>query len=185
MIAASAANIDLGLPTFIAALAAVAFVAFKDRHAPVVILKDVSWSVLPLVAGLFILVATIDKAGALAMSRAAIHHAANLPPVWGGVSSAFCVALLSNIANNLPVGLITGSTIQGAAIAPHLRDALVIGVDLGPNLSVTGSLATILWLVALRRDGENVTAWQFLKYGLAVMPPALLLAVAALSFAAK
>jgi arsenical pump membrane protein len=48
-------------------------------------------------------------------------------------------------------------------------------VDLGPNLSVTGSLATILWLIALRREGEQIGAWQFLKVGLLVMPPALLL----------
>jgi arsenical pump membrane protein len=50
-------------------------------------------------------------------------------------------------------------------------------VDLGPNLSVTGSLATILWLAALRREGIRVTAWQFLKLGILVMPPALVLAV--------
>ncbi|WP_408518544.1 ArsB/NhaD family transporter [Paraburkholderia madseniana] len=39
----------------------------------------------------------------------------------------------------------------------------MIGVDLGPNLSVTGSLATILWLNALRRDGIEVSALSFLK----------------------
>ncbi len=50
---------------------------------------------------------------------------------------------------------------------------MLIGVDLGPNLSVTGSLATILWLVALRREGVHVGAWAFLKIGLVVMPLAL------------
>jgi arsenical pump membrane protein len=58
--------------------------------------------------------------------------------------------------------------------------AVLIGVDLGPNLSVTGSLATILWLTALRREGQNVTAWTFLKLGALVTPPALLLALATL-----
>jgi arsenical pump membrane protein len=57
--------------------------------------------------------------------------------------------------------------------------ALLIGVDLGPNLSVTGSLATILWLVALRREGQDVSAWKFLRVGSIVMPPALLAALAA------
>lgn len=55
--------------------------------------------------------------------------------------------------------------------------ALLIGVDLGPNLSVTGSLATILWLVALRREGEHVSAWHFLRVGAVVTIPALLLAL--------
>ena len=56
---------------------------------------------------------------------------------------------------------------------------MLIGVDVGPNLSVTGSLATILWLTALRREGLHVGAWQFLKLGALVMPPALVLAIAA------
>ncbi len=58
-------------------------------------------------------------------------------------------------------------------------DALLIGVDLGPNLSVTGSLATILWLIALRREGVEVSFWRFLKVGVLVMPPALAAALAA------
>jgi len=56
-------------------------------------------------------------------------------------------------------------------------DSLLIGVDLGPNLAVTGSLATILWLNALRREGEYVTSRQFLRVGAKVMFPALGLAL--------
>ena len=56
---------------------------------------------------------------------------------------------------------------------------MLIGVDLGPNLSVTGSLATNLWLTALRREGLTVSAWTFLKLGILVMPPALLCALGA------
>ena len=62
----------------------------------------------------------------------------------------------------------------------HVRGAVLIGVDLGPNLSVTGSLATILWLTALRREGHVVGARTFLRLGAIVMPPALILALAAL-----
>jgi hypothetical protein len=49
----------------------------------------------------------------------------------------------------------------------------------GRRLSITGSLATILWLGAIRREGENVTFGRFLKVGIIVMPPALLLALGA------
>ena len=62
--------------------------------------------------------------------------------------------------------------------ADRRGDAIAIGIDLGPNLSVTGSLATILWLTALRREGLHVSAWAFLKLGALVMPPALALAIA-------
>jgi arsenical pump membrane protein len=47
-------------------------------------------------------------------------------------------------------------------------------------LSVTGSLATILWLTALRREGVEVRGIDFLRLGVLVMPPALLLSLAAL-----
>ena len=57
--------------------------------------------------------------------------------------------------------------------------AVLIGVDLGPNLSVTGSLATILWLAAIRREGEQVSFAQFLSVGGLVMAPALLCALGA------
>jgi len=83
--------------------------------------------------------------------------------------------------NNLPMGLIAATTRQFAQVPVHVTGAILIGVDLGPNLSVTGSLATILWLIALRREGEHVDAWRFLKLGLVVMPPALLLSLLALS----
>jgi len=55
----------------------------------------------------------------------------------------------------------------------------MVGCGVGKR-GVTGSLANILWLVALRREGLNVTAWAFLKLGLLVMTVALVLALAAL-----
>ena len=84
------------------------------------------------------------------------------------------MGLACNVVNNLPLGLVAGSIAREAHLSTHLTGALLIGVDLGPNLSVTGSLATLLWLVALRREGENISAARFLMLGVLVMPPALL-----------
>ena len=89
------------------------------------------------------------------------------------------VALVSNAVNNLPAGLIASSTIHAAHSPQTVVDAILIGVDLGPNLSITGSLATILWLAAIRREGLQVGFRAFLAVGACVMPPALLLALGA------
>ncbi|HTB12013.1 MAG TPA: arsenic transporter [Bryobacteraceae bacterium] len=175
---ASALDIDLGLPTLLAAIAATALVAFHDRNAPAGIFKHISWSVIVLVAGLFVMVAAVDQAGVLAMSQGALRKAEALGAVEGSLTAAFGVALSSNIANNLPVGLIAGNALH-AGVSMAIRNAVLIGVDLGPNLSVSGSLATILWLIALRRDGEDISFWKFLTYGLLLMPVALALAVLA------
>ncbi len=72
-----------------------------------------------------------------------------------------------------------GIVLHEAHIGGILRNAVLSVVDLGPNLSVTGSLATILWLIAIRKENLHVSAWTFLKAGIVVMPPALLLATLA------
>jgi arsenical pump membrane protein len=129
-----------------------------------------------MVAGLFVIVQALDRTGAIEQVRTMLHQLESWTPVTASFAASFGVALACNIANNLPVGLLTGSAIQNMHLDRSVRDALVIGIDLGPNLSATGSLATLLWLVALRREGENISPWTFLKIGLLVAPPALLLA---------
>jgi arsenical pump membrane protein len=151
------------------------------RQSPLPILKDVSWSVLPLVAGLFVLVAAVNQTGVLSALARSLHDAVAVSPQATSWSAGIVAAVASNLANNLPVGLIAAATDHAARVPPQVAGAILIGVDLGPNLSVTGSLATILWLIALRREGENVTPLRFLRLGLVVMPPALVLSLLALT----
>lgn len=180
LLVASALDRELGLPTFIAGAIVAILVVVIGRQSPLPILKDISWSVLPLVAGLFILVQAMNRTGVLPALAGLLKEAAATSPQTTSWIAGIVVAVASNLINNLPMGLIAATTGQAALVPPHVTGALLIGVDLGPNLSVTGSLATILWLIALRREDEHVSALQFLKLGCVVMPPALLLALAAL-----
>ncbi len=180
LIAASALGRDLGLPTFLAGLVTTLVVLLLRRGGLVTVVKDVSWSVLPLVAGLFVLVEALEKTGVLAMIAATLKQAARGAPAETAWAAGGLVAVLCNLVNNLPAGLIAGAAVQAAQVPEKVAGAVLIGVDLGPNLSVTGSLATILWLTAIRREGQDVGFWRFLKLGLLVMPPALVLALAGL-----
>jgi arsenical pump membrane protein len=130
-----------------------------------------------LVAGLFVLVEAVEGTGALKPLIALLPTSAAAAPNATSLVTGSVVAVLCNLINNLPLGLIAGSVASGAQLSPHVTGALLIGVDLGPNLSVTGSLATILWLVALRREGQTVSAWKFLGLGCLVMPPALIVSL--------
>jgi arsenical pump membrane protein len=179
LIAASAFDLDLGLPTLLAAMAAVLLVTKARVPALREIFGGVSWSVLPLVGGLFVLVEGLNAAGALHDAETALLWCAKLPAISGALAASFGIAGLSNVMNNLPSGLLAGGALQTIHVAPQIRDAVLIGVDLGPNLSVTGSLATVLWLIVLRREGERINGWEFLKAGLLVMPPALFLSTIA------
>jgi arsenical pump membrane protein len=178
LLAASAMNKDLGLPTCLSAVVVASVVLMRARTSPMNIVRDISWSVLPLVAGLFILVEAIDSIGALKVSAAAIEWAEKLPAISGAMVTAGVVGVGNNLVNNLPLGLIAGSTLKATHVHGLIANAVLIAVDLGPNLSVTGSLATILWLIALRREGLHVDFRRFLKLGAVAMPIALALSIA-------
>jgi len=180
LIATSALGADLGLPTFVAGLLTLLLIVLVNRESPVAVLRHVSWSVLPLVAGLFVVVEALDNTGLIRQLAAELRRFAAQAPQQTAFGAGLLVALASNLVNNLPAGLVAGSAVQAAEASPTIAGAILIGVDLGPNLSVTGSLATILWLTALRREGLHVGAWQFLKLGIVVMVPALLLSLGAL-----
>jgi arsenical pump membrane protein len=173
----SAFDIQLGAPTCVMGLLTTAVVLVRNRASPLPVLKGVSWAVPPLVAGLFVMVEALNRSG-LTSAIASSLHAGVASSAWIAAAVAgLILALVSNLMNNLPAGLIASTAVAQAHAPQKVVDALLVGVDLGPNLSITGSLATILWLAAIRREGQSVGFFKFLKVGLFVMPPALLLAV--------
>lgn len=170
----SALDRQLGLPTFCAGIATAGLIHLRQRRNPMPVLKGVAWGVLPLVAGLFVLVEAVAQTGViehLAHGLAALARSSEHQASW---DAGVVAAIAGNLMNNLPTGLIAGSVGHIVDLPAKTTAALLIGVDLGPNLSITGSLATLLWLVAVRREGEHVGALDFLRLGALVMPPALI-----------
>lgn len=179
LIAASSLHLDLGLPTCLAAIAVAIVATVQSRSSPIRLIREVSWSVLPLVAALFVIVEAVNTAGATQMLRASLERMMQLPPAEGAYSVGTAVAFGTDLFNNLPLGLITGSTLRTIPFEPLFAKIVLIAIDLGPNLSITGSLATILWLIAIRREGLHVSGWQFFRVGMVIMPISLLFAIAA------
>jgi arsenical pump membrane protein len=181
LLTASALKKDLGLPTCLAALVITAVVSIKAKSHPTRLAREISWATLLLVAGLFVMVDAVESQGALGLTQRWLAWASSLGQSAGAMVVGFAVGVANNLVNNLPLGLIAGGTIQDTHTKGLMANAVLIGVDLGPNLSVTGSLATILWLLALRKDsgGEklDVSFWKFLKVGAVAMPVALFAAL--------
>lgn len=163
---ASALGMPLGIPTAICGVVTAACVALFNRDALLPMVRSVQWSILALVAGLFVAVEFVLRSGIL---RAATK--------W--LENGIVIALLSNAVNNLPVALLARNLLTSSHATARAIDSALIGVDLGPNLCVTGSLATILWLGVLRREGERISVVSFVRIGMLVMPPALLAALGA------
>lgn len=173
----SALGHRLGLPTLIAGCVSAALVLAVTRSGPLRLIKGVAWGVLPLVAGLFVLVEGMAASGVLQDLADMMRGLSADAALWAGGVGA---ALSGNVINNLPAGLMAGTLARMADLSSAANAALLIGIDLGPNLSVSGSLATLLWLLAVRREGMHISALSFLRLGIVVMPPALILALGAL-----
>jgi len=180
LLVVSGLDMPLGLPTALAGLATACLVLGRTREAPWAMLRGISWLILPLVAGLFVLVAGLERTGAVAALARLLEGQDGTGAVRTAGLAGIVLAFACNLMNNLPAGLLAGTAVAQAHAPQIVTDSLLVGVDLGPNLSITGSLATILWLTALRREGQQVGFLRFLLRGALVMPPALILALAML-----
>lgn len=182
LLTTSALGLELGMPTLGAGLLTALAVTVGERSNPIPLVKEISWGTLVLVAGLFIIVRALELSGLQAVLVGLLQQPLTQHPDAGAFVAGAAVAVGTNLTNNLPLGLLAGAFTTSADLPQKVVDAILVGIDLGPNLSVTGSLATILWLTALRREGLSFDAMSFLKVGVVVMPPALVLALAAVLY---
>jgi arsenical pump membrane protein len=98
--------------------------------------------------------------------------------LWALLGVAVVAAVLANLVNNLPAILILLPAATAAGPATVL--AALIGVNVGPNLTYVGSLATLLWRRVLRERDAEPAIGEFLALGAATVPTALLAATSAL-----
>lgn len=175
LVVAAALGWNLGMTALASAAVATFVLSVGNRDVGRSVIRHISWQILPLVAGLFIIVRALSASGATEAVRqllsfsAPLSYAGNLV-VAGGVTAA------DNLFNNLPVALAAGYTLSAMPVADRLVNVTLVAVDLGPNFTVAGSLATLLWLIVLRRAGIEVTPLQFMRLGAIVTLPALLAA---------
>lgn len=95
---------------------------------------------------------------------------------------AAVAAALSNVVNNLPAVLVLLPLVTGAGPVAVL--ALLIGVNIGPNLTYAGSLANLLWRRVVNSHGVSTSAREFSRVGLVTVPLTLAASVTALWAAA-
>jgi arsenical pump membrane protein len=141
-------------------------VGLRLRRVNLGLFREVSWSVFPFVIGLFVVVRAMENLGLVDLvNRLMDGSHSKLLTVGIGV---FGAGFGSNVVNNIPMALLSISGLHhGADLA---RYASLIGCNIGPNLTVTGSLATMLVIASARKHGEQVSAADFLKVGLVTTP---------------
>lgn len=96
----------------------------------------------------------------------------------GPWASAGIGAGLSNVVNNLPAAVLLSSQ------SLHHPLALLVGLDLGPNLLIIGAMSSLLWIRIARGEGASPSIARFTKLGLVITPCSMAVALAALHFVA-
>ena len=151
----------------------------RARQVDGTLLREVSWPVFPFVVGLFVVIGGVENLGLTGpmagwLLRLDTHPLAGMAAMAGGAG------LASNVVNNIPAALLARSVLQQSHAHAPLVYAALLGTNIGPNLTLSGSLATLLVLTSARKKGEDIRALDFFKVGLLVTPLTLLTAVLAL-----
>src|SRR6266508_2545221 len=139
------------------------------------LLRAAALPFLAFVAALGVVVAAVSAAGLGNAVERLVPAGASLPALLAVAATA---ALLANLVNNLPAILLLLPAVSAAGPGPVL--AALVGVNVGPNLTYVGSLATLLWRRALRARDAEPPVGEFLRLGALTVPAALLCATLAL-----
>lgn len=162
-------DVPLGPVAFAGALLVLAAARITPKDAS----AGIGWSTFLLLAGMFVLLDAVVHQGAVTWSLDALRDQAEHGALSGILWATFGSALAANVLNNLPIAVISGAVVAHGIGSP-LGYGLIAGIDLGPNLTTTGSLATILWLSIVRSRGFRVSPYEYLRLGLMIVPISLL-----------
>ena len=150
------------------------------------VLAGAPWQIVIFSLGMYIVVYGLRNAGLTDHLAGLLEWFASHGVVAAAVGTGFTAAILSSIMNNMPSVLVGALAIKQAPdLQPLVREVLVyanvIGCDLGPKFTPIGSLATLLWLHVLGAKGHRITWGQYMRVGLAITPPVLLVTLLALA----
>ncbi|MFI7596678.1 ArsB/NhaD family transporter [Actinoplanes sp. NPDC049681] len=160
-------------PGWVALIGALALAVHEKERAGTLLRRaDPGFCLFVLALGVVVLAVSRGPVGAL-VDRVAPRQAG----VLGLLVMAGLAAVLANLVNNLPATLML---LPAAAHTPGLVLAVLLGANIGPNLTYVGSLATLLWRQILHRRGHPPATGEFLRLGLITVPVCLLTGVAGL-----
>ncbi|HWD73633.1 MAG TPA: SLC13 family permease [Solirubrobacteraceae bacterium] len=161
-------------PVWFATAGAVALTV-RERPATGELVRAAEPTFLVFVLALGVIVAAAGSHGLSSVVDSLVPHGTDLPALLGVAAVS---AVLANLVNNLPATLILVPVV--ATSAPGGLLAMLIGVNVGPNLTYVGSLATLLWRRIVHAHDEDVDTAQFLKLGVLTVPAILVVSTAAL-----
>jgi len=144
--------------------------------------SGISWSILLFIFSLTVVVKGLENSGFIAALGNALAQSFPQVSLTAITTVAVGNALGSNLINNWSIMMVSVSSLGlvNPLPAPSFIYAAILGADLGPNLTIVGSLSSMLWLVILRQRGLDISPRQYFRVGLILTPPLLAASIGSL-----
>ncbi|RLA69968.1 MAG: arsenical efflux pump membrane protein ArsB [Epsilonproteobacteria bacterium] len=161
------------------ALIFLAIATYYKAVKPIVTIKAAPWQVVWFSIGLYIVVYGLKNAGFTDIIASWIEMLTHQGEAVAIIGTGFLAAIISSIMNNMPTIMIMDIAIDQVGYAGNeaLVYANILGSNLGPKMTPIGSLATLLWLHVLAQKGVKIGWGEYMKVGLVITPPVLLVAL--------
>jgi Na+/H+ antiporter NhaD/arsenite permease-like protein len=155
-------------PAFVA-LAGGVFMMMIQTREPSVILKEIDWSTILFLGGLFIMINGLGKIGVIEVLSLGLSNLIGDDPLNASIILMWLSGLTSSVVDNIPLS---------TSLAPIVKDlvldeswsklwwGLVIGANLGGNMTPIGSPSNIITIGVSEQEGYPISFNQFLKMGL-------------------
>jgi arsenical pump membrane protein len=147
--------------------------------------RGISWYLFLFIFALTLLIKGLENSGVTQALADVLASLASHGPLQALFSVTLSTAIGSNLINNWSMMMVSISSLGNLAMQTSGFDRVLVygaimGADIGPNIAVLGSLSSMLWLVLLRQRGLDIHPVQYLKLGLLVAPPMLIIGVLSL-----
>ena len=161
---------------------ALVFLAIANQQKavkPIMTIKAAPWQVVWFSIGLYIVVYGLKNAGLTDIVASWIEVLSHQGTAVAIIGTGFISALMSSVMNNMPTIMIMDIAIDQVGYVGNeaLVYANILGSNLGPKMTPIGSLATLLWLHVLAQKGVKIGWGEYMKVGLVITPPVLLVAL--------
>lgn len=171
------------LPISVFALGgALVFLAIANHHKavkPMKTIKEAPWQVVWFSIGLYVVVYGLKNAGLTDVIASWIEALSHQGETVAIIGTGFLSGFISSVMNNMPTIMIMDIAIDKVGYVGNeaLVYANILGANLGPKMTPIGSLATLLWLHVLAQKGVKIGWGEYMKVGLVITPPVLLVAL--------
>lgn len=172
-------NLPVSLFALGGALVFLAIATLQKAVKPMNIIKGAPWQVVWFSIGLYVVVYGLKNAGLTDVIASWIVELNQHGKTIAIIGTGFLSAFVSSVMNNMPTIMIMDIAIDKVGYIGNesLVYANILGSNLGPKMTPIGSLATLLWLHVLAQKGVKITWIEYMKVGLVITPPVLLVAL--------